>query len=154
MVVNGHGQICTLTRAVATGCGLFMNLSEQRRRVNEPYKGGPEALADVLAGHVDFYYCPISTALPFLQEGRLRALAVSTPTRAAALPDVPTSIEAGYPGSDYTVWYGVFMPAKTPDQIVERFYQATTKALQTPALCQKFAQLAVDPLPLTPKQFD
>jgi tripartite-type tricarboxylate transporter receptor subunit TctC len=122
--------------------------------VHVPYKGGPEVLADVLAGRVDFYYCPISTAIPFLQDGRLRALAVSTPTRSAALPDVPTSVEAGYPGSDYTVWYGVFMPAKTPDQIVERFYQATTKALQTPALRQKFAQLAVDPLPLTPKQFD
>jgi tripartite-type tricarboxylate transporter receptor subunit TctC len=122
--------------------------------VHVPYKGGPEALADVLAGRVDFYYCPISTAIPFLQDGRLRALAVSTPTRSAALPDVPTSVELGYPGSDYTVWYGVFMPAKTPDQIVERFYQATTKALQTPALRQKFTQLAVDPLPLTPKQFD
>jgi tripartite-type tricarboxylate transporter receptor subunit TctC len=122
--------------------------------VHVPYKGGPEVLADVLAGRVDFYYCPISTAIPFLQDGRLRALAVSTPTRSAALPDVPTSVELGYPGSDYTVWYGVFMPAKTPDQIVERFYQATTKALQTPALRQKFTQLAVDPLPLTPKQFD
>jgi tripartite-type tricarboxylate transporter receptor subunit TctC len=122
--------------------------------VHVPYKGGPEALADVLGGRVDFYYCPISTAIPFIQDGRLRPLAVSTPTRAAALPDVPTSIEAGYPGSDYTVWYGVFMPAKTPDQIVDRFYEATTKALQTPALRAKFVQLAVDPLPLTPKQFD
>jgi tripartite-type tricarboxylate transporter receptor subunit TctC len=122
--------------------------------VHVPYKGGPEVLADVLAGRIDFYYCPISTAIPFLQDGRLRALAVSTPTRAAALPDVPTSIEAGYSGSDYTVWFGVFMPAKTPDQIVERFYQATTKVLQTPALRERFAQLAVDPWPLTPKQFD
>ena len=68
--------------------------------VHVPYKGGPEVLADVLAGRVDFYYCPISTAMPFIQDGRLHALAVSTPTRAAGLPDVPTSIEAGYPGSD------------------------------------------------------
>jgi tripartite-type tricarboxylate transporter receptor subunit TctC len=122
--------------------------------VHVPYKGGPEALADVLAGRVDFYYCPISTAIPLIRDGRLRALAVSTPTRAAALPDVPTSIEAGYPDSDYTVWYGVFMPAKTPDPVVERFYEATTKVLQTPALRERLAQLAVDPLPLTPKQLD
>jgi len=63
----------------------------------------------VLGGRIDFYYCPLSTAIPLVRDGRLLALAVSTPTRAAALPDVPTSIEAGYPDSDYTIWYGAFM---------------------------------------------
>jgi tripartite-type tricarboxylate transporter receptor subunit TctC len=151
------GALNFASAGVGTGThisGVRLLQSAKIDVVHVPYKGGPEALADVLAGRVDFYYCPISTAIPLIRDGRLRALAVSTPTRAAALPDVPTSIEAGYPGSDYTVWYAVFMPAKTPDPIVQRFYEATAKVLQTPALHEKLAQLAVDPLPLTPKQFD
>jgi hypothetical protein len=74
--------------------------------VQEPCKGGAEALTDVLGGRIDFYFCPISTALPLIRDGRVLALVVSTPTRASDLPDVPTSIEAGYPDSDTTVWYG------------------------------------------------
>jgi len=84
----------------------------------------------------------------------LLALAVSTPTRAASLAEVPTSLEAGYPDSDYTVWYGVFMPAKTPREIVEKFHAATAKVLQTAATRQKLEQLAVDPMPMTPAEFD
>jgi tripartite-type tricarboxylate transporter receptor subunit TctC len=119
-----------------------------------PYKGGPEALSDVMAGRLDFYYCPISTAIPLVREGRLVALAVSTPERADAMPEVPTSLEAGYPDSDYTVWYGVFMPAKTPQPIVDAFYAAATKILASPVTRAKLAQLAVDPMPVTPAQFD
>ena len=91
----------------------------------------------MLAGRIDFYYCPISTAIPLVRDGRLLALAVSTPTRAAALPDVPTSLEAGYPNSDYTIWYGVFMPAKTPRAIVERFYTATAAGAARRRRCRR-----------------
>jgi tripartite-type tricarboxylate transporter receptor subunit TctC len=108
----------------------------------------------VLAGRIDFYYCPISTAIPLVRDGRLLALAVSTPTRADALAEVPTSLEAGYPDSDYTIWYGVFMPAKTSQAIVDTFYAATMKVLQSPITRAKLTQLAVDPLPLTPAEFD
>jgi tripartite-type tricarboxylate transporter receptor subunit TctC len=145
----------------SAGVGTATHISAERLRLSAkfeathiPYKGGPEALADVLAGRVDFYYCPISTAIPLVRDGRLLALAASTPTRADAMPDVPTSLEAGYPDSDYTVWYGVFMPAKTPQAVIDKFYAVATQVLQSPAMRQKLAQLAVDPLPMTPKEFD
>jgi len=122
--------------------------------VHIPYKGGAEALTDVLGGRIDFYFCPISTALPLIRDGRVLALVVSTPVRASDLPDVPTSIEAGYPDSDTTVWYGVFMPAKTPRAIVEKFHAAGMKLLATPQMREKLKQLAVDPMPLTPAEID
>jgi tripartite-type tricarboxylate transporter receptor subunit TctC len=145
----------------SAGVGSATHVSAERFRISAgfeathiPYKGGAEALTDLLGGRIDFYYCPISTALPLIRDGRLIALAVSTPTRAPDLPDIPTSLEAGYPQSDYTVWYGVFMPAKTPREIVQKFYSVATGVLQTPVMKQKLAQLAVDPLPMTPEQFD
>jgi tripartite-type tricarboxylate transporter receptor subunit TctC len=145
----------------SAGVGTATHISAERFRlaakfeaVHVPYKGGPEALADVLAGRVDFYYCPISTAIPLISEGRLLALAVSTPARAAALPEVPTSLEAGFPDSDYTVWYGVFMPARTAQAVVDKFHAATMKVLASPVMREKLAKLAVDPLPMTPAQFD
>ena len=145
----------------SAGVGSATHISAERFRASAgiqathiPYKGGAEALTDLLGGRIDFYYCPISTALPLIRDGRLIALAVSTPTRAPDLPDVPTSLEAGYPDSDYTVWYGVFMPAKTPREIVRQFYTVATQVLQTAAMKQKLAQLAVDPLPMAPEQFD
>jgi tripartite-type tricarboxylate transporter receptor subunit TctC len=145
----------------SAGVGSATHVSAERFRASAgieathvPYKGGAEALTDLLGGRIDFYFCPISTALPLIRDGRLAALAVSTPTRAPDLPDVPTSLEAGYRDSDYTVWYGVFMPSKTPRDIVQKFYSVATGILQTPAMKQKLAQLAVDPFPMAPEQFD
>src|SRR5947207_2227248 len=93
--------------------------------VHIAYKGGAEALADVVGGRIDFYYCPISTALPFIEDKRVLALAASTSTRAPELPDVPTSLDAGYPNSDLTIWYGVFMPSKAAGRTVEKCQTAT-----------------------------
>jgi tripartite-type tricarboxylate transporter receptor subunit TctC len=145
----------------SAGVGTATHISAERFRqsagiqaTHVPYRGGPEVLADIFGGRVDFYYCPISTALPLIRDGRLVALATSTPQRASALPDVPTSLEAGYANSDYTVWYGVFMPAKTPRPTLDRFYTATMKVIGTPAMQQKLAELAVDPMPLKPAEFD
>jgi tripartite-type tricarboxylate transporter receptor subunit TctC len=145
----------------SAGVGTATHISAERFRqsagfqaTHVPYRGGPEALADIFGGRVDFYYCPISTALPLIRDGRLLALATSTPQRASALPDVPTSLEAGYANSDYTVWYGVFMPVKTPRAIVDRLYTTTMKIIQTPAMQQKLAELAVDPMPVKPTEFD
>src|SRR4029077_2628452 len=122
--------------------------------VHVAYKGGAEALADIVAGRIDFYYCPISTALPFIEDKRVLALAASTPTRAPELPNVPTSLDAGYPNSDLIIWYGVFMPSKTAREIVEKFHTAATKVIATSAMQQKFKQLAVDPMPMTPAEMD
>jgi len=135
-------------------CAERFRLSAGFQATHIPYKGGAEALTDLLGGRIDFYYCPITTAIPLIRSGRLTALAVSTPTRAPELPDVPTTLQAGYPNSDYTVWYGIFAPVKTPRPIVDKLYTETTKVLETPQLRQRLAQLAVQPMPMTPADFD
>src|SRR5207302_2810131 len=82
--------------------------------VHIPYKGTPEALTDTIAGRVTYFFSPISAALPFVRDGKLIALAVSTAKRSSALPNVPTVAEAGLPGFDYSLWVGLFAPAGTP----------------------------------------
>jgi len=151
------GSINYSSAGVGTGTHLNaekFRLSAGFEAVHIPYKGGAEALADVLGGRVDFYFCPISTALPFIADGRVAALAVSTATRASDLPNVPTTLEAGYANSDLAVWYGVLMPARTPRAIIDKFHAAGTKVLATPEMRQKLKGLAVDPMPLTPTEMD
>lgn len=145
----------------SAGVGTATHLTAEKFRlsagfeaVHIPYKGGAEALADVLGGRVDFYFCPISTALPFIADGRVAALAVSTAARASDLPNVPTTIEAGYANSDLAIWYGVLMPAKTPRDVVDKFHAAGMKVLASPSMRGKLKQLAVDPMPLTPAEMD
>ena len=79
---------------------------------------------------------------------------MSSPQRASALPDIPTTLESGFPDSDYTFWMGIFMPAKTPPEIVAKFTARWRKALEAPAVKEKLAKLGVEPMPLTPAQFD
>jgi tripartite-type tricarboxylate transporter receptor subunit TctC len=151
------GSINYSSAGVGTGTHLNaekFRLSAGFEAVHIPYKGGAEALADVLGGRVDFYFCPISTALPFVADGRVVALAVSTATRASDLPNVPTTLEAGYANSDLAIWYGVLMPAKTPRAIIDKFHAAGSKVLATPEMRQKLKGLAVDPMPLTPSEMD
>jgi tripartite-type tricarboxylate transporter receptor subunit TctC len=145
--------------SAGVGSGTHLNaekfrLSAGMEAVHIPYKGGAEALADIIAGRVDFYFCPISTALPFIADSRVAALAVSTAARASDLPDVPTTVEAGYAQSEMGVWYGVFMPEKTPRAIIDRFHEAGARVLASPAMRQKLRQIAVDPLPMTPAEMD
>ena len=97
--------------------------------VHVPFRGAPEALTEVLAGRVDFYFSPLTAVLPFLQDGKLQALAVSGSQRASALPNVPTVAEAGYPEATYNFWVGLFAPSKTPAPIIERIYQETAQGV-------------------------
>ena len=119
-----------------------------------PFKGGPEALTQVASGEVDFMSIGVSSGMPFLRSGRLIALAVSTPTRSSALPDVPTTIELGYPDSDYIFWNGMLAPAKTPRDIVNRLHEETTKLLRQPSVAEKLKPQGLEPMPLAPAQFD
>jgi tripartite-type tricarboxylate transporter receptor subunit TctC len=119
-----------------------------------PFKGAPEALTEVVAGRVDFYFAPLINALPLLKDGQLQALAVSGSARASALPDVPTTVEAGYPNSEYNFWAGVFAPAKTPAEVRARLYAEIATALQHPAVRRKLRDLGADPMPLTSGEFD
>jgi tripartite-type tricarboxylate transporter receptor subunit TctC len=121
--------------------------------VHIPFKGGAEALAEVIAGRVDYYFCPIATALPHIREGKLLALAVSSKTRAAQLPDVPTTLEAGFPDSDYTLWVGILGPSGTPKEVTEKLNGEMKKALATPALREKLDKIGVQTMPMSPEEF-
>lgn len=145
----------------SVGIGSAVHLSAERFRVSAgyeavhvPFKGGADALTEVIAGRVDYYFCPIATALPHIKDGKLLGLAVSSPARAAALPDVPTTLESGFPDSDYTFWVGVFAPKGTPKEIVEKFNAEMIKAMAAPAVKEKLAALGVEAMALSPPQFE
>jgi tripartite-type tricarboxylate transporter receptor subunit TctC len=116
--------------------------------VHVPFKGAPEALTEVLAGRADFYFAPLPAALSFLQDGRLKALAVSGSIRATRLPDVPTIKEAGYPEATYNFWVGLFLPSKTPSPVMDRLYRETEAVLDAAVLKERFARMGADRLPL------
>jgi tripartite-type tricarboxylate transporter receptor subunit TctC len=143
------------------GVGSAVQMSAERFRISAgyesvhvPFKGGSEALTEIIAGRVDYYFCPIATAMPHIKEGRLLGLAISSPARATALPDIPTTLELGFPDSDYTFWMGVFMPAKTPPEIVAKLHEELMKALASPTVKERLAALGVESMPLTAEQFD
>ena len=118
-----------------------------------PFRGPVEAFTEVMTGRVDFYYLPIAPALPNVRDGKVVALAVSTPKRATALPNVPTVLEAGHPDAQYLFWGGLALPAKTPRDIVNRLHEETQKALNVPAIQERLATFGVEPMPLSVDQF-
>ncbi|HSP49825.1 MAG TPA: tripartite tricarboxylate transporter substrate-binding protein [Pseudolabrys sp.] len=135
-------------------CGERLRLAAGIEATHVPYKGGAEALTDLLGDRIDFLFTPISIALPLIRDGRVVPLMVSTPTRASDLPDVPTPRELGLANAETIVWYAVFMPVKTPRDIVEKFHTAAVKVLATPEMKARLKKLAVDPMPMTPTEID
>ena len=121
---------------------------------NIPFKGSAEAVTEVLSGRVDYYFSPIAPVIGQIKEGQLLALAVGSPRRASALPDVPTTAEAGVPGSEFNFWIGMMAPAKTPKDIVNRLHDEVEKALATPEVKERFLKLGADAWTLKPEQFD
>ena len=121
--------------------------------VHIPYKGGGLALTDLIAGHVSIYVDPIITAMQFVQSGKTRALAVTTPRRADVLPGVPTAAEAGLPGYDVTGWYGIVVPKSTPESILKKIHAATKQVLDSSDVKERFKTLGLDPVASTPEEF-
>jgi tripartite-type tricarboxylate transporter receptor subunit TctC len=109
--------------------------------VHIPYKGSGQAITDLLAGQVQMNFDTMPPVLPHIQAGKIRALAISTPARLPALPDLPTFNEVGITGFDVTNWYGVFAPAKTPKDIVNRLGLEINKAMNDPATREKLVAL-------------
>lgn len=122
--------------------------------VHIPFTGSAGAVSEVMAGRLDYYFSPISPVIGHIKEGRLVALAVGSPRRAAALPDVPTTAEAGVPGSEFNFWIGMMAPGKTPRDIVNRLNDELVKALASPEVKERFARLGADAWTLKPEQFD
>jgi tripartite-type tricarboxylate transporter receptor subunit TctC len=145
----------------SVGIGSAVHISSEKFRLaagveatHVPYRGGSEVIADILGARIDFYFCPLATALPLIREGQVRALLVSTPKRVADLPDVPTPLEAGLKDADSEIWFGVFMPSKTPRDVVEKFHAAGVKVLTEPAMQDSLKKLGVEALPMTPAEMD
>src|SRR5438128_7620988 len=141
-----------------TGSGTHINgekfkLAAGIDVVHIPYKGTPEALTDTIAGRVTYFFSPISAALPFVRDGKLIALAVSTAKRSSALPNVPTVAEAGLPGFDYSLWVGLFAPAGTPPEIVDKIARDVRTVAQSADVKERFAALGAEPMPMTPTEF-
>jgi tripartite-type tricarboxylate transporter receptor subunit TctC len=120
-----------------------------------PFRGTVEGLTDTMTGRIDFFFVPATTAQALVQEGKLAGLATTGKIRIGTLPDVPTVAEAGIPQFDFDMWVGMFVPSKTPKAIVDKLYQETRKALQSPDVRDKLATIGGQPMPeMSPAQFD
>ena len=145
----------------SAGQGSATHLNAEKFRMaagiqatNIPFKGSAEAVSEVMSGRVDYYFSPIAPVIGQIKSGQLLALAVGSPKRASALPDVPTTAEAGVPGSEFNFWIGMMVPAKTPRDIVNRLHAEVLKALALPEVKERFVQLGADAWTLSPEQFD
>jgi tripartite-type tricarboxylate transporter receptor subunit TctC len=145
----------------AAGIGSVPHLTMERFRIAAgftgqlvPFKGAPEALTEVMAGRVDVYFCPITPAAPLIREGKLIALAVSSTERASSMPNVPTTVQAGFPNSGFDFWIGMMVSKQVPRPIVAKMHMETVKALDNPATRERLTKMGVEPMTLTTAAFD
>jgi tripartite-type tricarboxylate transporter receptor subunit TctC len=145
----------------SVGIGSAVHISSEKFRLaagieasHVPYRGGAEVITDILGGRIDFYFCPVATALPLIRDGKVRALVVSTASRVPDLPDVPTLAESGIKNAESEIWFGVFMPAKTPGAIIEKFHAAGQRVLSDPAMQASLKKLGIETRPMKPAEID
>jgi tripartite-type tricarboxylate transporter receptor subunit TctC len=172
IVVNADRGIKTLADLVArgrkeellfssAGIGSATHWAAERflmsaglKATHVPHKGGPEAMTDVVAGRVDFYAGGSSSALPMIMAKKVIPLAVTTPVRSRAFPDVPTTIELGFKDSDYSFWSGLLAPAKTPAPIIQRLSAEMTKILSDPATVAALFKVGSEMVNMTQAEFN
>jgi tripartite-type tricarboxylate transporter receptor subunit TctC len=145
----------------SAGIGSGIHMGAERFRtiagfdaLHVPFRGGASAMFEVMSGRIDFFFGQVPLVLPHVREGRLLALAVNSANRSSALPDVPTMAEAGFAGSEYPLWYGLFVPARTSRNVIEKLHRDTLRALRVRSVEDKLAALGVEPMVLTPNEFD
>jgi tripartite-type tricarboxylate transporter receptor subunit TctC len=123
------------------------------RMIHVPFKGSPEALQDVLGGRSAFYLAPVNVAVGLVKDGKLNPLGVSTPSRAEVLPAVPTIAEQGLPGYEVTLWFGMWAPAATPPELVQKLNAAVNAIVFEPPVREQFAKLGLQPAPMKLEEF-
>ncbi|MFO1162326.1 MAG: tripartite tricarboxylate transporter substrate binding protein [Reyranellaceae bacterium] len=145
----------------SAGVGTANQLNAERFRigagidaVHVPFKGTPEVVTELLAGRLDYFFCPVNICLPLINDGRLVALAMGSSRRSAVLPDLPTTVELGVPDSNYDFWVGMFVPAATPRDIVDKLHRETVKALANPAVKESLGKLGAEQNVMEPRAFD
>lgn len=131
-----------------------LGLSAGFKALHVPFKGSPEAVRDLAAGRVDFFFTPVAPALGLVRENKVDALVVSSSSRSSLLPEVQTTVQAGFPDSDYNFWIGLFVPSATPQPIVARLYSETRKALVVTEVKDRLAKIGAEPMEMTGEQFE
>ena len=150
------GQLSYSSSGAGTTGHMAMELLKQMAAIDMVavhYKGGGPALIDLIAGRVSPGFATILSAAPHIEGGRLRALAVSTPKRSSALPDLPTVAEAGVPGYEFTGWWGVVVPARTPHAVISKLNGELVKILAQPDVRERLVREGADPASTTPEAF-
>lgn len=145
----------------AAGIGSPPHLTMERFRMAAdftgqlvPFKGAPEALNEVAAGRVDVYFSPAAPAMGLIKAGKLKPIAVSSLERAASLPDVPTTTEAGFKGSDFAFYVSMFVPKKTSPELIKSMQAAVAKALESESVKKRLTQIGAEPALMDPAAFD
>jgi tripartite-type tricarboxylate transporter receptor subunit TctC len=156
MVRSKPGQMSYSSAGSGSATHLIMEYLENQAKVDlvhVPYKGAAPAMQDLLSGQVEAMFPSLTTALPYLRSGRLRALAVASSQRDPLLPEVPTVAEMGFGGFSAIQWWGLCAPAKTPTHVVAKLNQALNNALSQPDVRLRLHELAAEPDPMSPSQF-
>jgi tripartite-type tricarboxylate transporter receptor subunit TctC len=122
--------------------------------VHVPYKGSAQAFPDLLGGRLGFFLASLETAIPQMKAGTIRTLAITSAQRVPVLPDIPTVAESGYPGFETTTWYGILVPKKTPQPLVERLSAAIVKVLDSPEVRERMAANGGATIKTGPAAFD
>ena len=133
--------------------GEFFNLRAGIQIRHIPYKGGGPAIADVIGGHVNLLFSTVVQAIPHLKAASLKAIAVGSPKRSAALPDTPTIAESGMPGYDVTNWFGLLGPRDMPRQVIDQLSAAVSRHLRNPEFMARLAAEGAEPVGGTPAEF-
>ena len=122
--------------------------------IHVPYKGTGQAMNELIGGQIALMFAPLVSAIPNMKAGRVRALAVTSPKRAAAVPDVPTMIESGVPNYDVVSWYGLHTAIKSPRPAVDKMNREVNRILTLPEVSERLVGLGMDPAPISPGQFN
>jgi len=131
----------------------YFKLQTQTQMQHVPYKGTAPAVTDLVAGQIQLMFTGVPAVINQVKAGQLRALAVSSPHRVAAVPDLPTVAENGYPGFEADQWYGIVAPAGTPPAIVKKLNQQINKLLASPEISTRLASEGAEPTPNPPEVF-
>ena len=144
--------------SAGVGSGTHLNIEKLKldahiNVTHVPYKGTPEILTEILGGRVDYYFCPLSACLPFIKEGKLRGIAISSIKRSELIPNLPTIAESGVPKFDYVLWFGMWGPAGLPASIVGKIRTDVGRALQSADVKERLTTLANTPMDVSAKDF-
>ena len=151
------GQLNYSSAGVGSGSQFAAELLKSQAGIDLahiPFKGIPEALTDTMAGRTHLFISPYASAINLVREGKAKAIAVTSTSRVADLPNMPTVAESGVPGYKWIFWYGLLAPANTPRDIVQKVQAEVVAALKQPQVTQRFSSLGIEAVTSTPESFD